>query len=106
MSNKIETLGISLLLLFLLLSGCTNKADSNIIKSVSTPLPTPAVETTKEVLAETQEESIIVFVTKSGRAYHSDGCRYLSNSKILIDFEKANQQYKPCSVCRPPFIAE
>lgn len=43
-----------------------------------------------------------VYITKTGKAYHKDGCRYLSNSKIaiLLSDAKANG-YKPCSICKP-----
>lgn len=44
----------------------------------------------------------IVYITKSGSMYHSDGCRYLSKSKIPIDIDDARARgYAPCSVCRP-----
>ena len=45
----------------------------------------------------------IVYVTRSGKKYHADGCRYLSKSKIPIKLSEAKAKgYTPCSVCRPP----
>lgn len=55
---------------------------------------TPAVEEPKEV---------IVYVTKTGEKYHSDGCQYLRKSKIAISLNNAKLQgYTPCSKCSPP----
>lgn len=45
----------------------------------------------------------VVYVTKSGKKYHSGGCSYLSSSKIeksLADAKAAG--YTPCSKCNPP----
>lgn len=45
----------------------------------------------------------IVYITESGKKYHANGCRYLSESKIKISLSDAkNKGYKPCSVCHPP----
>lgn len=53
--------------------------------------------TTSNVTAQT------VYITKTGAKYHSDGCRYLSQSKISIDLSAAIAKgYGPCSVCKPP----
>jgi micrococcal nuclease len=43
-----------------------------------------------------------VYITKTGKKYHRDGCRYLSKSKIPISLEDAVSRYSPCSVCNPP----
>jgi biopolymer transport protein ExbD len=48
-------------------------------------------------------QTVTVYVTKTGKKYHSDGCRYLSNSKIAMTLKDAKAKgYTPCSVCRPP----
>ena len=51
----------------------------------------------------TQDEAkVIVYVTKSGKKYHRDGCRYLK-SRIPITLEEAKAKgYTPCSACSPP----
>lgn len=44
-----------------------------------------------------------VYITKTGAKYHSEGCRYLSKSKIAIDLTDAIAKgYGACSVCKPP----
>jgi len=44
-----------------------------------------------------------VYITKTGAKYHSEGCRYLSKSKISIDLADAIAKgYGACSVCKPP----
>lgn len=74
----------------------------------STPAPTktPTVEATPIPTVETKQtnnQTVVVYITKTGKKYHSDGCRYLSKSKIPIDLSKAkNEGYEPCSVCNPP----
>lgn len=52
--------------------------------------------------AETPK-SITVYITKTEKKYHRDGCRYLSRSKISISLSDAKAEgYTPCSVCNPP----
>lgn len=42
----------------------------------------------------------IVYITKTGKKYHKDGCSYLKNSKIEISLDKAiNDGYTACSKC-------
>lgn len=43
-----------------------------------------------------------VYVTRTGKKRHRDGCRHLSVSRIAIPLEEAANEYEPCSVCRPP----
>ncbi len=46
--------------------------------------------------------SYTVYVAKTGKKYHSSGCRYLSKSCIPINSNKAiSEGYDPCSVCDP-----
>ena len=41
-----------------------------------------------------------VYVTKSGKKYHSASCHYLAKSKIEISLADAQAKgYTPCSVC-------
>jgi len=43
-----------------------------------------------------------VYVTKTGTKYHTEGCRYLSKSKIAIELTDAIAKgYGACSVCKP-----
>lgn len=45
----------------------------------------------------------IVYATKSGKKYHTAGCRSLSKSAIPITLSAAKARgLQPCSVCKPP----
>lgn len=66
----------------------------------STPASPPVVTPTPAP-AQTPQD-ITVYVTKTGKKYHRDGCRYLSNSKIPISLSDAKLEYGPCSGCNPP----
>jgi len=44
-----------------------------------------------------------VYITRTGKRYHRDGCRYLASSKIPSTLKDAKARgYTPCKVCRPP----
>jgi hypothetical protein len=59
--------------------------------------PIPAPRRAEEPKAET------VYVTRTGKRYHRDGCRYLASSKIPMSLKDAKAQgYTPCKVCQPP----
>ena len=63
-----------------------------------------AQQEAQQKLAESQNKnnSLTVYITKTGEKYHRDGCRYLSESKIPISLSNAKISYSPCSVCNPP----
>ena len=43
---------------------------------------------------------VVYYVTKTGKKYHVDGCRSLSQSKIQISYSNAVARgYKPCNSC-------
>jgi len=47
--------------------------------------------------------SLTVYITRTGKKYHRDGCRYLSQSKFPISLKDAKAKgYEPCKVCHPP----
>ena len=49
--------------------------------------------------------SRIVYVTKNGEKYHTDGCSYLTGSEEEITVRQALEDgYTPCSRCDPPLI--
>ena len=49
--------------------------------------------------------SRIVYVTKNGEKYHTDGCSYLTGSEEEITVRQALEDgYTPCSRCDPPTI--
>lgn len=45
----------------------------------------------------------VVYRTRTGERYHSDGCRYLKQSKIKTTVGEARKiGLSPCKVCKPP----
>ncbi len=75
--------------------------------AVKTPSKAPVSSKPVVVQAETQPvqtpQSVTVYITKTGKKYHRDGCRYLRQSKIAISLDDAQAEgYDPCSVCNPP----
>lgn len=48
--------------------------------------------------------SSIVYVTKTGKKYHKDGCKSLAKSKIPTPLKDAVKKYTPCSICNPPTL--
>lgn len=71
----------------------------------STPAPTQTAPPTVTPAPAPKQtpQAVTVYITKTGKKYHRDGCRYLSQSKIPISLSNAqNQGYGPCSVCNPP----
>jgi len=63
-----------------------------------------AEQTQKTVTTERNaDDSIIVYITKTGSKYHLATCGSLRKSKIPITLKEACQRgYSPCSVCKPP----
>lgn len=66
--------------------------------------PAPKIEEPKEEETSRQSEnqSATVYITETGKKYHSDGCRYLRKSQIPISLDDAKAGYDPCSKCNPP----
>jgi hypothetical protein len=55
------------------------------------------------MLAAAHAFSQTVYVTKTGKKYHVQTCRYLSRSSIPISLANAiGAGYTPCSICDPP----
>jgi hypothetical protein len=42
-----------------------------------------------------------VYVTKSGKKYHTEKCRYAKNANAVTISEAINRGLTPCSVCNP-----
>ncbi len=57
--------------------------------SVTAPAPSfvPAKET--------------VYVTRTGKKYHRDGCRYLKSRRAISLDAAIERGYEPCKVCSP-----
>ena len=61
------------------------------------------MQTSKSADPEPQPlEDVTVYVTRTGKKYHRDGCSSLRRSNIPISLAEAKQQYGPCSRCNPP----
>ena len=53
-----------------------------------------------EAAAAAQPNEQTVYITKTGKKYHRDGCRYLKKSQIPISLSDAESRgYTPCSKC-------
>lgn len=66
-----------------------------------TEAPPPAIVSTPG--QGTDEASITVHITRSGKKYHRAGCRSLSRSDTPISLKDAKARgYTPCSICDPP----
>ena len=64
------------------------------------PTSNTTAPTYKESIQDTKNIEGIVYITKTGKRYHSAGCRYLSKSKISIDIKEAiSREYTACSIC-------
>lgn len=51
-------------------------------------------------IAETKNET--VYITRTGKKFHRDGCRSLSQSRIPVKRSEARDRgYGACKVCRP-----
>jgi len=63
-------------------------------------LPVPAQHTPA---AQQDQQTQTVYITRTGKKYHRDGCRYLAASKIAISLKDAKAKgYTACKVCHPP----
>ncbi len=49
-----------------------------------------------------EEEERTVYVTPSGKKYHLDGCKFLSEKRMAISAKDAeNARYEACAYCQP-----
>lgn len=56
----------------------------------------PATQTQQDSKTQT------VYITRTGKKYHRDGCRYLAASKTAISLKDAKAKgYTACKVCKP-----
>jgi hypothetical protein len=70
--------------------------------SLLCPVALPVVAQHATV-AQQDNQTQTVYITRSGKKYHLDGCRYLTASKIAISLKEAKAKgYTACKVCHPP----
>jgi hypothetical protein len=68
-------------------------------KSAAEP-KSKSIEKPVEKSSSDDSDKAIVYITKSGKKYHSAGCSYLAKSSIPISLADAkNRGYTPCSKC-------
>lgn len=73
-------------------------------KAATPPPQSTAPAKVKTPAPQAQKQDTTVYITRTGKKYHRDGCRYLSKSKIPISLSDAKSAgYDPCSVCDPPY---
>jgi hypothetical protein len=73
-----------------------------LVLSLLSPVALPIAAQQKQAVQRT-DQTQTVYVTRTGKRYHRDGCRYLSMSKIPISLKDAKTNgYTPCKVCHPP----
>lgn len=87
---------LALLLVFsLLLASCASSdivSAGGVVYRGDSPKPTN--------IASYYSKENVVYITKSGKKYHKDGCRFLKSSKIMISLEQAQEDgLTPCSEC-------
>jgi hypothetical protein len=64
-------------------------------------LPIPAQQ--RPPAQQQDPKTQTVYVTRTGKKYHRDGCRYLASSKIPISLKDAKARgFTACKVCHPP----
>ncbi|HEX7086143.1 MAG TPA: hypothetical protein VF198_07250 [Vicinamibacterales bacterium] len=56
-------------------------------------------------IATADDGDTTVYVTRTGKKYHRDGCRSLSRSRIPMKLSEAARRFGPCAVCRPPVLS-
>ncbi len=67
--------------------------------SVAAIAPAPSPVTQQQ--PQTKEQT--VYITKTGKKYHTATCRYLAKSKIPMSLKDAKAKgFTACSVCKPP----
>ncbi len=62
----------------------------------------PAINQTSPIIQQpTEHNTALVCVTRTGKKYHKETCRYIKNGYIKISLTDAEKLYSPCSVCNP-----
>jgi hypothetical protein len=70
--------------------------------SLLSPVSLP-VTAQQRPTAQPTNQTQTVYITRTGKRYHRDGCRYLATSKIPISLKDAKAKgYTACKVCHPP----
>lgn len=84
----------------------TSKANKTSTQTSTSPSLTSAQKTSSSSSSNAENvstsNSYTVYITDTGKKYHSAGCSYLKNSKHAISKDSAiSQGYSACSKCNP-----
>ena len=61
------------------------------------------VDPSSVVDVSNRDETIIVYITRTGTKYHREGCHHLRHSCIAITIAEARERgYSACRICKPP----
>jgi hypothetical protein len=89
---------VSLLLALNWASAATRSPEVAIVPAHQTPSSAAAAQ-------PADNGDTVVYITKTGKKYHSDGCRSLAKSRIPIKLKDAVARgYTACSLCKPPAL--
>ena len=56
----------------------------------------------RSIQTEMEAAATVVYVTPSGKKYHTATCRYVQKTKQAIGRRRAGEDgYDPCTVCKP-----
>ncbi len=71
--------------------------------SLLSPVALPPIAAQQRQTVQRDNQTQTVYITRTGKRYHRDGCRYLATSKVPISLKDAKANgYTPCKVCHPP----
>ena len=78
----------------------SNSGNSSSTNNKKSTTPTTTNDKPSTTVDTSNNQSQTVYITKTGKKYHQDGCSSLSKSKIAISKEDAvDKGYEPCSKC-------
>lgn len=79
----------------------TGTAPAPATQAVAAVTPQPTAPPVQPVV-QTVADRTIVYVTPSGKKYHTANCRSLRSTRTPITLEEARKKYEPCKQCNPP----
>ncbi len=51
---------------------------------------------------DTAELPVLVWITRTGKAYHRETCRHVIGRGIAVRLDEARANFRRCRVCSPP----
>ena len=62
---------------------------------------TPQNTSSTKPLSATQHDSNTIYITKSGKSYHTEDCSHLTDSASPSTREQVSKTHQPCKTCKP-----